>query len=293
MKRRKKIPGRAKLRQIPADNKRKNMKTLSPAVKKYFKNKTVFLTGASSGIGKSIALDLGKCGARIGLVARRKQMLDDVAEQIKKAGSEVLALAVDVADKEQIKKAADNIKQEFGPVDVLIANAGMGGTMTADNFSSEIFENVFNVNFMGVIYCIEAVLPEMLKRKSGHIAAVSSLAAWRGLPMHGAYSASKSALTTALESLRNELRPRGVSVTTISPGFVRTEMTDKDGGAKLPFLIEADDAACRILSGMAKKQRDIAFPFPTASAMRLAKLLPDAVWDAVAMRVVSMDPREK
>lgn len=269
------------------------MKQLSPAVKKYFQDKTIFLTGASSGIGKAIALELGVCGARIGFVARRKQLLDDVAEQIKKSGSDVLALAADVADKAQIKKAADSVKQKFGAVDILIANAGVGGHMKAENFSSETFENVFAVNFMGVIYCIEAVLPDMLKRGSGHISAVSSLAGWRGLPDNGAYSSSKSALTTVLESLRNELRPKGIAVSAISPGFVRTEMTDKDGGEKLPFLIEAGDAARRILAGLAKKQRDIAFPFPTASAMRLAKFLPDAVWDMVAVKIVAMDPREK
>ncbi len=269
------------------------MKQLSTAAKKYFENKTIFLTGASSGIGKAIALELGTCGARIGLVARRKQLLEDVAGQIKKSGSDVLVLTADVGEKAQVKKAADNVKQKFGPADILIANAGMGGHMKAENFSSEIFENVFAVNFMGVIYCIEAVLPDMLKRGRGHISAVSSLAGWRGLPDNGAYSGSKAALTTVLESLRNELRPKGIAVSAISPGFVRSEMTDKDGGEKLPFMIEADDAARRILTGMAKKQRDIAFPFPTATAMRLAKLLPDAVWDMVAVRIVAMDPREK
>lgn len=269
------------------------MKKLPANVQKYFKNKTIFLTGASSGIGKALAFELGNCGARIGLVARRKEMLEDIAGQIKKSGSDVLVFTADVAEKAQIQKAVDNVKQKFGPVDILIANAGMGGKMKAEDFSSEIFERVFAVNFMGVIYCIEAVLPDMLKRGSGHISAVSSLAGWRGLPDNGVYSSSKAALTTILESLRNELRPKGIAVSAISPGFVRSEMTGNDGGEKLPFLIEADDAARRILAGLAKKQRDIAFPFPTATAMRLAKFLPDAVWDMVAVRIVAMDPREK
>ncbi len=269
------------------------MKQLPSQVKKYFDGQTVFITGASSGIGKALALELGNCGARVAIAARRKDLLEGVARDIKKSGGEVLSAQADVANRAQIQKAIASARRRFGQVDILIANAGVGGQVKADEFSSSLIENVFKINFMGVVYCIEAVLPQMLEMQSGHIAAVSSLAGWRGMPMHGAYSASKAALSTLLESLRNELRPRGLRVSAISPGFVRTEMTDKSGGAKLPFLIEADDAAQRILIGMARGDSDISFPGPTSAAMKLAKLLPDSVWDSLALRVVSMDPREK
>jgi short-subunit dehydrogenase len=135
-------------------------------------------------------------------------------------------------------------------------------------------ERMFRVNVLGVIYAIEAVLPDMLRRRHGHIAAMSSLAAYKGLPGESAYCASKAAVNIYLEGLRIQLRGRGVAVTTLCPGFVRTPMTEPFQ-FKMPFLLEADDSARRIVRALARRRKVYNFPWQTAWLMKLTAWLPD------------------
>jgi NADP-dependent 3-hydroxy acid dehydrogenase YdfG len=249
-----------------------------------WKDKRVFLTGASSGIGEALALDLATRGAVLGLVARRKEMLDDLVERCMAAGGKALSFALDVADADALRTAADRFRAEFDHIDVMIANAGIsGGNDECRAFVPYAVKTVIDTNLMGAVNAVGAVLPEMLERGSGHLVAISSLAGFRGLPKSAAYSASKAAMTAYFESVRLDVQGRGVAVTIIQPGFIRTPLT---GGrkAKMPFLMELDDALPYFRKAIEKKKRFAAFPWPLATLVRIARLLPAKWYDAAAGR---------
>jgi short-subunit dehydrogenase len=243
--------------------------------------KTVFLTGASSGIGRALAVELGRRGARMGLMARRADELLKTADEAVRAGGEALALPGDVRDPEQVRKAVERVRERWGRVDVLVANAGMSTTTAGTDLRAAEASDVISINVIGVVNCVAAVLPGMLERGSGHLVAISSLAAYRGMPKSGAYSASKAAVSTLFESLRVDLRKSNVAVTVIHPGFIRTPMT---AGRKkrLPFLLEVDDAARRIVRAIERRARTYAFPWQLAGIVRLIRHLPGTVYDRLA-----------
>jgi short-subunit dehydrogenase len=243
--------------------------------------KVVFLTGASSGIGRALAVELGRRGARLGLMARRADELFRTAEEAGRAGGEALAVPGDVRDPEQVRQAVERVRERWGRVDVLIANAGMSTTTAGTSLKAAEASDVITINVIGVVNCVAAVLPEMLERGSGHLVAVSSLAAYRGMPKSGAYSASKAAVSTLFESLRVDLRRSNVAVTVIHPGFVRTPMT-AGRQKRLPFLLEVDDAARRIVRAVERRARTYAFPWQLAGIVRLIRHLPGSVYDRLA-----------
>ena len=187
--------------------------------------KVVLITGASSGIGRALALELGKRGARLGLTARRAEELSKVAEEVSRAGGQALALPADVRSADEINGVASHVREKFGRVDVLIANAGTTSTTSGMRLDASEAGDVIMINVMGVVNSVASVLPDMIKRGEGHLVAISSLASYRGMPKSGAYSASKAAVSTFFESLRVDLRRSGVAVTTIHPGFIRTPLT--------------------------------------------------------------------
>lgn len=244
-------------------------------------NKVVFLTGASSGIGRALAVELGRRGASVGLLARRAEILVEVATEVERAGGRALALPADVRHPEDVKRAAARVRELWGRIDVLVANAGMSTTTAGTALQASEASNVININVIGVVNSVAAVLPEMIERGSGHLVAVSSLAAYRGLPKSGAYSASKAAVSTFFESLRVDLKRSGIAVTTIHPGFIRTPMT---AGRKrrLPFLLEVDVAARLIVKAVERRARTYAFPWQLASVVRLLKYMPDVIYDRIA-----------
>jgi short-subunit dehydrogenase len=246
-----------------------------------WKEKVVLITGASSGIGRALAIELGKRGARLGLTARRAEELSKVAEEVSRAGGQALALPADVRRAEEINKVAERVREKWGRVDVLIANAGMSTTTAGTHLDASEAGDVITVNVIGVVNSVASVLPDMLKRGDGHLVAISSLASYRGMPKSGAYSASKAAVSTFFESLRVDLRRVGVAVTTIHPGFIRTPMT-ANRKKKLPFLLEADDAACRIIKAVERRARTYAFPWQLASLVRVIRHMPGALYDRLA-----------
>jgi short-subunit dehydrogenase len=243
--------------------------------------KVVLITGASSGIGRALALELGKRGARLGLTARRAPELSKVAEEVSRAGGQALVLPADVRSAAEINEVASRLREKFGRVDVLIANAGMSTTTAGTQLDAGEAGDVITINVIGVVNSVAAVLPDMLKRGEGHLVAISSLASYRGMPKSGAYSASKAAVSTLFESLRVDLRRSGVSVTTIHPGFIRTPMT-ANRKKKLPFLLEVDDAACRIIRAVERRARTYAFPWQLASLVRVIKHMPGRLYDRLA-----------
>jgi short-subunit dehydrogenase len=245
--------------------------------------KVLFITGASSGIGHALAVELGRRGATLGLLARRAEALQQIASEVEKAGGRAIALPADVKDAEAVKRAADQLREKFGRIDVLIANAGVGATTDASELSASEVADVINVNLIGVVNSVTAVMPEMIKRGSGHLVAISSLAAYRGLPKSGAYCASKAAVSAFFESLRLDLRGRGVDVTIIHPGFIKTAIT-AGRQAQMPYLMELDFATQKIIRAIELRRKSYAFPWQLASIVRVAMLLPTAVYDRIAVR---------
>ena len=236
-----------------------------------FANKVVIVTGASSGIGRALVLPLATAGARVGLIARRRPLLDQISGELQCPNAVAVA---DVGDRISIHAAINTIRESLGPIDVLIANAGVGTPTLLDPINISDVEKMFRINLMGTIYSLEAVLPEMLKRKQGHLAVVSSLAAFKGLPGESGYCASKAALNTYMEGLRIQLRGKGVGVTVVCPGFVNTPMTEVND-FPMPFLMSADRAAEHILWAIRTRKKLYRFPRGTSLLTRFLGILPD------------------
>ena len=253
-------------------------------------DKVVFLTGASSGIGRGLALDLARRGANLGLVARRKEVLDEIVTEIQTENEnngnqtqKVFALAADVQDRESMRAAAIQLHSRFGRIDVMIANAGMGVTNDGAELDAAKLADVVNVNVIGAANSVAAVLPEMVARGSGHLVVISSLAAYRGLPKSAAYCGSKAAVSAMFESLRLDLRPRGVDVTIIHPGFIKTPLT-AGRQAHMPWLQELDEAVKKILTAIERRKKSYAFPWQLATIVRVGMIMPNFMYDWFSRR---------
>ena len=253
-----------------------------------FANHVAVITGASSGIGWALARALAGEGCKVGLVARRQDKLQALADEIGQVGGMAAIAAADVGDRTQTLAAIRGCAAQLGAVDLLIANAGVGMPTRLDPMNVADIEAMFRVNALGVVYAIEAVLPDMLRRGRGHIAAVSSLAAYKGMPGESAYCASKAAVNYYLEGLRIHLRDRGIAVTTLCPGFVRTPMTAVNE-FHMPWLLEAEDAARRIVRALHRRRKVYNFPWQTSLLMKLTRWLPDWVL-ARSMRQYNENP---
>jgi short-subunit dehydrogenase len=235
------------------------------------------VTGASSGIGRALAVRLGSEGFRVGLIARRGELLDAQAREIAAAGGMAAAAVADVGDRDALRNAIGRIENQLGPADVMVANAGFGAPTRLDPLNIDDVERTFRVNLMGVIYSIEAVLPGMLARRRGQLLAVSSLAGDKGLPGESAYCASKAAVNVYMEGMRIALRKRGIVVTTVCPGFVETPMAPMDAAA-MPFVMSAEAAAARIARLIARRRGGVhRFPRRMAMLMAMVARLPDGL----------------
>jgi short-subunit dehydrogenase len=243
-------------------------------------NKVVLITGASSGIGLELARQLSQAGAKLGLVARRKEVLDEIVAE---TGPSAVAIAADVQDREAMRAAALEVQKKFGQIDVLIANAGIGGNNDAVELDAARLANVINVNVIGAANSAAAVIPEMVARGSGQLVVISSLAAYRGLPKSAAYCASKAGVSALFESLRLDLAPRGIDVTIIHPGFIRTPLT-AGRQAKLPWLLEVEDATKKIVRAIEARKKSYAFPWPLAMIVRAGMIMPTFMYDRIATR---------
>lgn len=241
------------------------------------------VTGASSGLGRGLALALASEGWKVGLLARRAGLLDEVAAEAAAGGGRGLAVPVDVTDREGVRSAVARVEGELGPVGLLVANAGIPENGGARGLDGERVRRVFEVNLLGTVHAVEAVLPGMLERGDGQIAGVSSIAGFRGLPNAPAYSASKAAMTAFLEALRADLAGSGVAVTVLQPGYVRTAMTDRHRRPP-PFLMELDDAVEVMMRAIRRRRRAVAFPRRLALLARLGRILPAGLYDALAGR---------
>jgi short-subunit dehydrogenase len=247
-----------------------------------WKEKRVFLTGASSGIGEALAIAMAKKGAVLGLVARRKELLVKLAAECESVGGTARVYACDVTSEDAVANAADEFFAEFNRIDILIANAGIGGNDAETRaLKPTAVKKVIDINLMGAVNSVHAVLPRMLQAGSGHIVAISSLAGFRGLPKSAAYSASKAGMTAFFESVRLDVKHSGVTVTIIQPGFIRTPLTSGRSN-KMPFLMELDAAIPLFMKAIEKKKKFAAFPWQLATIVRAGKFMPAWVYDRIA-----------
>ncbi|MDD5656769.1 MAG: SDR family NAD(P)-dependent oxidoreductase [Elusimicrobia bacterium] len=246
--------------------------------------KRILITGATSGLGRELALRLAGAGTRLALTGRRESLLRRTAAEVQARGAEVLVLPGAVEDAAVVGAHYAALRERFGGLDWAVLNAGMSISADArERFSAQDFRRVFDVNVFGLANWIEAVLPDMLRARSGVIAGVASVAGWRGIPRSGPYSASKAAAITLLESLRVDLRGTGVDVVTICPGFVRTEMTSRWRPEDMPFLMEPGPAAAAMIRGIEARRSLVHFPWPFSTALRhVVRHLPDFVYDRIA-----------
>ena len=223
-----------------------------------------------------MAKELAAAGCQVGLMARREAPLTDLAGQIRAAGGTAAVAVADVAHRDQVETAVRSLREQLGPIDLMIANAGVGKATFLDPVNVADVEDMVRINLLGVVYCFAAVMPEMLARKTGRLVAISSLAAYRGLPGESAYCASKAAVNVYLDGLRIHLRGTGVQVTTVCPGFVTTPMTAANT-FHMPGLMTAEDAARRIVRAIRAGRKVYNFPWRLHLMVKLSRWLPDWV----------------
>jgi short-subunit dehydrogenase len=241
----------------------------------------VLLTGAAHGIGRATAGALVARGFRLGLIDRDERALTELTGAMERdeVGAWIAAEPADVCDGPALAASVERIERRVGPTDVLVACAGVGRLASTLDLDLEGFRQMLDVNVLGVARTIEAVLPGMVARGEGHLVGISSVAGYRGLPWMPGYSASKAALTTYLEGLRPMLKRRGVTITTVYPGFVRTAMT-----ADTPFrrpvpMLKPEQAAKYLVRAVVRRPRDLVFPPSTALGMGLLRRLPTVLFD--------------
>jgi len=248
------------------------------------KNRRIWITGASMGIGRSLTLELARRGAIMILTARGTEKLQKLQMEVREQGGSAIIKSGDVTDLERMKHIAKEAEEELGAIDILIANAGTHTFSRPEDFDTDEYLRLMDLNYGGTLRCIDAVLPGMLQRRAGRIVGVASLAGLRGLPRAAAYSASKGAVINFLQSIRFHLIRHDVHVTIVTPGFVRTPLTDKND-FKMPFLVEPERAARIIASGIAKGRKSISFPIPFNWTIQFLRVIPYPLYEWIITRV--------
>lgn len=237
-----------------------------------------WLVGASSGIGAALAHELVRRGALVAVSARREDSLKEVA------GDDMAVVPVDATDRDAVARAADEVGVALGGIDVVVWCAGHWQQFDAAEWDADVFARHVEVNLLGLNNLLAAVIPPMVRSGSGHVVGIASVAGYRGLAGAEAYGATKAAQINLLEGLRAALGRHGVRVTTVCPGFVRTEMTE-DNEFPMPFIIDADEAARAVADGLERRRTEIVFPLPMAATMKLARLVPVGLWGALTSRM--------
>ena len=233
------------------------------------KQKKIWITGASSGIGKSVAEKFANEGWKVAVSARRKELLDELAKN-----PNIVSFPLDVTNRNQINEVFKNILDNFGELDICLFSSGTYEPKDEQNIDPDKIKNVINVNFIGVIDCVKSVERYFKDKKSGHISIVSSIAGYRGLPNSSGYGPSKAALTNFSESIYFDFKKFGVRVSVVSPGFIKTPLTDKNE-FPMPFLKTPEYAAEKIFNGLVKSSAfEIHFPKGLTLTLKFLRVLP-------------------
>jgi NADP-dependent 3-hydroxy acid dehydrogenase YdfG len=246
-------------------------------------NKNIFITGASSGIGEYVAYEYAKQGATIGLAARRKEALEKVSVKCKELGGKPIIYEVDVSDQLITKNAIDDFIIKSGGIDVVIANAGISGKVDLSKGDSSATNRMLSTNILGVANTVIPTLPTMVKQQSGSVVVVSSIAGFRGLPGRSSYSASKVAVRFMANCWRSSFVKDGISFTTICPGFIDTDMTNKHK-YHLPFLMNVDVFAQKMVQAIEEKKKTYIAPWQWRFVIPLIKVVPEWLLNYVASK---------
>jgi short-subunit dehydrogenase len=240
---------------------------------------TVLLTGAAHGIGQATVMALARRGAPLGLIDRDGPALAALAQELQDMGATIAEAVADVTDRDAIRRAVATITARIGPIEVLVACAGIGTLTLVPNLDTAMLRQTLDVNVLGVAHSIEAVLPGMIARGRGHIVGVASVAGYRGFPWMISYSASKAALIAYLEALRPGLSRRGVTVTTVCPGFVRTRLSVHVPYRRPVKMIEPEEAARHLVRAVERRPRNCVFPWDMRVGLAILKYMPDPFFD--------------
>ena len=236
--------------------------------------KKIWITGASSGIGKALALKFAQEGWQVAASARRESLLNEISELNKNISS----FPLDVTDKERCKKVFEEIKNKYQNIDICFFSTGTWDPKKEKDIDIEQMESVMKINFFGTLNCIKTVENYFKDKKSGHISIVSSVAGYRGLPNSTGYGASKAALINLAESLYFDFGRHNVRISLVSPGFIKTPMTDKNE-FKMPFLKTPEFAADKIYNGLVNGSNfEIDFPKELTLILKLLKILPNRLY---------------
>ncbi|OHC90719.1 MAG: short-chain dehydrogenase [Sideroxydans sp. RIFOXYD2_FULL_59_7] len=240
------------------------------------------MTGASSGLGLALARHYLERGATVAACARREELLQSLAAEFP---GKVFCYTLDVRDAAAIRAAADDFMARVGVPDIVIANAGVSiGTLTRYAEDNDVFQHVMDINVLGAVKTFQPFVEAMRQAKHGRLVGIASVAGFRGLPGSGAYSASKAALISYLESLRVELHGSGVKVVTVCPGYIRTPMTDINP-YPMPFILEADEAARRMARVIESGKSFAVVPWQMGMVGWLLKRLPNWLYDMLFSRM--------
>jgi short-subunit dehydrogenase len=248
----------------------------------FYDGKTVLLTGASTGIGKALAIKLMHTKCKLVLVARRRELISEFVTTQPKRENLIIS-GCDVSDKEAVSLLLDEVTQKMGQPDIVILNAGVSLGEKYEILDEKATRATMEINFFGVVNFVHPLLQSFRERKSGTFVIVSSLADGRGYPQSAAYSASKAAVSIFAESLAVKTAPLGLKVITVKPGFVKTPMTDKNQ-FPMPFMISAEIAAEIIFNGIINGKRMIKFPFMTSFLTSLANIAPFKIFAKAVRR---------
>jgi len=248
-------------------------------------SKVAWITGASSGLGEALAIEMARDGWAVAASARRGDRLAAIAQAAQQVGAVIHPLPLDVTDAHATVGTVKRIEGELGPINQAVLNAGAHRPVDPRAFKSEDFRALVELNLMGTVHSLEAVLPGMIARGVGRIAIVASLAGYRGLPTASAYGMTKAGLINMAECLRVELAPLGITVQLVNPGFVKTPATDRNT-FPMPFLMEVEPAAKALYAGLKTDRFEITFPRRFAAIMKLLRLLPASLAFAATRRMV-------
>lgn len=243
----------------------------------------IWITGASSGIGRAVALAYAGAGATVAVSARSAAALAALAAEPAAAGR-IHPFAVDVTDRAAMVETVARIEQALGPIELAILNAGTHEPVDARRFDAAVFDRLIAVNLTGTVNGLNAILPRLVARRAGHVALVASVAGYAGLPTAAAYGATKAAMINLAEALKFDLDPVGVRVSLVNPGFVRTPLTDQNPFA-MPALMEVDDAARALVRGLARGGFEVTFPRRFTWVMKLVGLLPYRLYFPLMARI--------
>ncbi len=227
----------------------------------------MWVTGASSGIGREIVLQLAAKGVKVAASSRKGWP--------EPCPNNVVSFPLDVTDAAAVDACIARIEHELGYIDLAVLGAGAYQAFDLETCDADPFTRINATNYLGVTNCVAPLLRRMVKRRSGHISWIASVAGYNGLPKAGYYGPTKAALINLAESLWHEAKPKGVAISVINPGFVETPMVEAND-FPMPFLMKADDAATRTITGLARKKFEIAYPLPFVLILKFLQRLPSS-----------------